>query len=238
MISSVSFSQKTEFGITLEGGFPLFSNKDAVIQQQNFDHPLSKPSHLIRPFSFWNVGHLMFDVYPKGLPNLSASVGLRMFNYGWEVDTISASYYDPSDNGGWKQVFARYESKKGFILPTLSIGYSFEIYPHFAVKPMASLGICSLVNRDKRNSFAYNLQDQDVFDYIDQDYIDANYDFELDREVFDFSLGCILQYKLKPISISLGISYYRFRNILHGKWIYDGLHFTGGITYRFARKEK
>jgi hypothetical protein len=117
-----TFAQKTEFGLSYEGGIALSGKEKTIIGlNESMVYPVAE--HLIRPHSIWNSHHLKFDVYPKCVKGLSLSVGLRMFTFGWEIDTIVGGYYVgsislPTANGYWNTFYGRRESKYAYLTPT------------------------------------------------------------------------------------------------------------------------
>jgi hypothetical protein len=110
------YGQKTEFGMSFDAGFPIISTQKEMIKTENSLKSPPAPDQLIRPHSLWNVLNFQFETYPIFIPNLSFSIGVRMFNYGWEVDTISTTYYIGSSTSGyWKEVFARKSNNTNWI---------------------------------------------------------------------------------------------------------------------------
>lgn len=229
MISFMPFAQKTEFGLTLEGSLPLLSNKEEVILKLNQDSYLPSPPHLVIPSSFWNVEHLTFDVYPKPLPNTSFSVGIRMFNWGWEVDSVSEGYYSM---GEWMTFYGRREFNRGYIFPTITVRHSLNLSTTLSIQPFASIGLFGIGSRYKKTSFANDADKQDLFDFYDF----SSSDFGLDFDAFDFQIGTNIRFKYRGFFGTCGISYYHFRDTFYGKMIYHGFHLNTGIGYRFSSK--
>lgn len=237
LLSVETFAQKTEFGLIFEGSFPLLSSKDRMIQDRNANHPIPQKADLIRPNSFWNTQHLAFSYFPKRVQNLSISIGVRSFNFGWEEDTIARGYYSGSINpptGYWKEVYAKRESKIGSFLPTVSIGYDFTLPSAFSLKPILSYGFMQFMTREKRNSFAFDPSEQDGFDHDDEGLMHGALYEDVDFGVFDIQIGCNLAYRVKSFSIYTGFTYYHHQTVyFNEKVAYNALHLNCGICYRF-----
>lgn len=233
LIHVFSFSQKTEFGITFEGGFPLLSNKNGMIKDLNISQSSPVKSHLIHPNSFWNVEHLMFDIYPKQVPKMSISFGIRLFNFGWKIDTVAITYPDPV-NGDLISIYGEREMSRSYGLPTVSIGYNQKLFDNFYIKPFVSIGCIRTFLRSKRSSTAYDANNQSFFDYSDFDY----FRFTPYFEGLDLQVGGLFGFEKNGFSSSLGVVYYHFQIPQFGKLSHDGLYLNVGIGYHFSRKVK
>lgn len=232
-VSMLSIAQKTEFGLSIDGGIAV-SGKEKTLSLIAEIQPNLANGHLIIPNSVWNNKQIMFDVYPKWVDGLWLSVGLRMFTVGWEIDTIVGGYHVGSSwSGYWKTIYARRESKIGYMTPTVGLGYQHKLSDAFSVKLSASFGLFGILRMKKQHSYAYDPKDEDYFAYGDSGLRDGYYYFDTRFDIFNLQINTQFVYGIKGLSIYAGPAYfYQKGNFLN----YSGLHLNGGISYRFHRK--
>jgi hypothetical protein len=233
LVYSTSFSQKIEFGVSYTAGIN-FTGKDQTIEMLNEGKTYPYEPHSIRPRSIWNTQHIQFDVYPTQLKGFSASVGLRMFTFGWEIDTVSAGHASPT-TGEWLNFYARRESKFGYILPTINITYEYSLVKDLKMRHSVSFGLFSFVKKRKQYSYAYDENGEGVFEYIDSGLRDGYNSINFETDVRDFQISSELVYSFKGLSVSIGPALY----YLTGDFVdHFSFQVKGGIGYRFSRKEK
>ena len=232
LISSISFSQKIEFGLSYNLGIN-FTGKDQTIQLLNDIQAYPAQSHLIRPHSIWTTHQIQFDFYPTELKGFSASLGLRMFTFGWKTDSVSAGYASPI-TGEWMSFYARRESKFGYFMPTVHVGFQHDLNHSFSLNHSLSVGLFSFLRREKQYSYAYTESGEDVFEYIDEGYRHWAHGAYFETDVHDAQISSECVYSFKGLSLSVGPALY----YLTSDFV-DHLSFQvkAGAIYRFSRKE-
>lgn len=234
LIGHVSQAQKIEFGVSYSGGVN-FSGKKPTIEMINEGKTYPYQFHFSRPHSIWNTHQLQLDVYPVRIKGFLASIGLRMFTFGGEIDTVSAGYVTWPPGGGMTY-YGRRESKFGFILPTIGVAYQHSISHNFKLRHSASLGVFSFFEREKQHSFPFDENGKDIF--LDRDEESSHNSFNVETDVQDFQLSSELIFSFNGFSVSIGPAFYY---MIHGT-SHSVNHFSsqvkGGISYRFSRKEK
>ena len=232
LVSSLSFSQKIELGVSYDVGIN-FTGKDRTIQQLYEFQSYPTESHLIRPHSIWTTHQIQFDVYPTQIRGFSASLGLRMFTFGWETDSVSAGYVTIPPGGGMT-FYGRRESQFGYFTPTIGISYQHTLYQRFKLKYAVSFGMFGFMDKRKQYSFTYDPSGENQFE-IEDDYLrEWTFYSGFYADVHDLQISSECVYSFKGFSLSVGPALY----YLTSDFV-DHLSFQvkAGAIYRFSRKE-
>lgn len=231
-------AQNGVFEISVQGGVPLISSKVKTIETYNSNLSVPTDPDLTHPFSIWNTKQLDFNFYLEKAKGMSLSFGVRMFQFGWEIDTIKLSIYQGSVNpptGYWKTYHARQDTKLGLLLPTIGIGYEFELFDHFWLRNSFSMGLTWIASSRKRYTHSYD-GGQDAFDYQFGESGELSFHFDYEKNVLDLQLQSSFSWKYQGLSVYLAPSYYYFRK--QGWTTYGGFHLNAGLAYRFKGKGK
>jgi hypothetical protein len=239
-ISFCTTGQQGLLSVNLEGGLPILSSKIKTIKTFHSNYSVPKNEDWIRPHHIWNTSEIGINFHLKKLKGLSIALGIRMFQFGWEVDTISVGIYYGSistQTGTWKTHHGRREAKLGYILPTIGATYNFVVANNFSIRNSLSLGISSFANYDRNRITAYG-DGQDALNYnysSDGPYSKGHYDFDYRKNILDFKVQSAIEWKIQGFSIFVGPSFYAYR--YKDRYNYNGLHLNGGMSYRFYGKK-
>lgn len=231
-------AQDHEFGFSVRGGLSAISNSHSMIQSIN--NAASYPSSVdnVRPVSVWNTNELSFDYYPKGFEHFSFALGLRIFRYSFERDSVARTIYygsiNPYPNGYWITHYGRRTYLYGYVLPTFTVNYEVELKKSFYLKSSLSVGVTSVIEQRWRETTAYSTG-QEAFDYEDNGYSRPGYDVDFEKDKFDLKLCSMVSWRKDAFSIFVGPSLYYFKN--RKEWDdYFGIHVEAGMSFRFGGK--
>lgn len=240
IIVQTGLAQKAHFELSLEGGVSILGTKEQTVQSfiSYTGYPNPDDAAKVRPFSVWNTKQIGFNFHLEKPKGLFLSLGLRTFQFGWEIDTIKLGVYQGSINpptGYWKTYNARQDRKIGHVLPTIGVGYEFKLFDHFWLRNSFSVGVISIARFDRTYTVSKD-GGQEYFDYQYGESGEFSFTFYSEKKVFDLQLQSALSWRYKGVSIYFGPVLYYFRS--KGITEFTGFHLNIGLSYRFARKEK
>lgn len=238
LTSPFCHGQKTEVGLTVAIGVPVINSSRIALLENLYSGEQSYYTYSadrMRPVSNWNKSEFQLNIYPKDIPDLSISIGVRMFHFAWEIDSVVISVFSGSVSTGSLQstgYYGRKELHLGYMLPTLSLGYSQDLHHNFGINYAFSLGITSFFEKRWISTKAYG-GGQGAFDYADKGYEKPGYDFDFDDRTFDFQANLNAFYKFGNLWLTVGPAFYHFviSNIK-----YTGLNLNAGLSLRFPKK--
>ncbi len=236
IVTFSGYCQNFNVGLSFDASTPLISSKEKSIETQNANQNFPYDDHLIEPNSLWYTYDFGIDFYYGDKIKLIGSLGLRSFNFGWSIDTVSITYYTGSINpptGNFVTVYGSQERLFGYFLPTLSLGVELPLTENLSLRNQVSYGYLSFMQKRRKRSTAFDESNQGAFDYIDGGQKKAHYSTYLKKDVFDLKISSAISYNINRLSLYAGLSFYYLKSSFVQ---YGGLHLDIGITYKVLKK--
>ena len=221
----VTSQQEVVFGLSVNQGFSILSNKDHVVSEQIGSGAITQPSRSY-PKGLWHASSFALDTYWSER-KIVASIGFNFFRYKYVSDSVLPIYVNVP-------YYGQKTNSRTVVLPFIRFGYRFKLSERIVYQPSFSFGITEIIENNNSIGIAYDPAGQEGWDNYNRANGGPRWAFGFEKKSFMLEFGNDIVYDLDSWSFSGGLSYYFYRDLpIEG---YHGLHLNVGCSVRFGGK--
>lgn len=221
-----SSQQEVSFGLSVNQGFSVLSNKDQVVSEQIESVVITQASRSY-PKGLWRASSFAIDTYWSDR-KIVASIGFNFFHCKYVSDSVLPIYVNVP-------YYGQKTNSRTVVLPFIRFGYRFSLSKRVVYQPSLSFGVTEIIENNSSNGIAYDPAGQEGWDNYNRSNSGPRWAFGFEKKSFMLEFGNHIVCDLNQWSFSGGLTYYFYRNLpIEG---YHGLHLNVGCSVRFGDKK-